>query len=156
MRLDIHTTMMEVAYVLSQRGTCARRRVGCVLTDKYNHILATGYNGVAAGLPHCTEVPCPGARCDSGTGLELCQAIHAEQNALLQCQDVHSIVTCYSTTAPCITCVKLLMNTSCRYIYCVEDYPHAEEAKKLWLHSKNGAGWIVLSRPRVNIGPSVI
>lgn len=133
---------MEVALCTARRSTCLRRAVGCVLLNDRGHVLATGYNGVAAGLPHCNqEVPatgeyphaCDGAHSASGTNLDGCQAIHAEQNALLQCRDVYGIAECICTTAPCMTCTKLLLNTGCQIITYLEDYPHAEAARKLWV-----------------------
>lgn len=133
---------MQLAVVTASRATCLRRSVGCVLTNERGHVLATGYNGVASGLPHCkhhdqfAEVgypyACPGAHAPSGQGLDGCQAIHAEQNALLQCRDVYAIHTCYVTASPCITCVKLLMNTGCKRIVFREEYPHAE-SRRLWM-----------------------
>lgn len=147
---------MEVAKVTAKRSTCLRRNVGCVLLNARGHVLATGYNGVAAGRPHCNEEvgsgmltqagtphyshphACEGACSPSGTNLDGCEAIHAEQNALLQCKDVYSIDTCYCTTSCCVTCVKLLLNTSCRRIVFEEEYsqPHAKEmweaAGRIW------------------------
>jgi dCMP deaminase len=132
---------LNLAELTSERSTCYRRHVGCVLLNGRGHVIATGYNGVAAGLPHCNEVDpfdpvgmpyiCPGAFMESGKGLDSCQAIHAEQNALLQCRDVYTITTCYVTASPCVTCVKLLMNTSCSRIVFLEEYPH-KEAEVLW------------------------
>lgn len=146
---------LQLAQVTASRSTCLRRSVGCVLVDKRGHILATGYNGVAAGAKHCnesrqlyppfreTDYPhaCPGAQSPSGTNLDGCQAIHAEQNALLQCGKVWEIDTCYTTTAPCMTCVKLLLNTSCQRIVFKEDYPHSE-ARVLWENA--GRIWLQL------------
>lgn len=136
---------MKLALLTAQRTTCCRRAVGCVLLNARGHVLATGYNGVAAGLPHCNERDqfhptgfphaCSGATAPSGTNLDGCQAIHAEQNALLQCKDIYQIHTAYVTASPCMTCVKLLLNTSCERIVYVEEYPHSE-AGKLW----TGAG----------------
>lgn len=122
---------LKVAYTWSERGTCHRRKVGCLLVDKSFHTLSTGYNGPASQQPHCIDHPCPGATLPSGTGLDLCEAIHAEQNALLYCPDVRLIDTCYITTSPCITCVKLLLSTSCRRIVFDTEYPHLD-AKLLW------------------------
>lgn len=143
---------MELAQVTARRSTCLRRAVGCVLLDGRGHVLATGYNGVAAGQPHCNEVTgegydgdldvllhahaCPGAWAPSGTQLDNCRAIHAEQNALLQCRDVHLIQTCYVTTSPCMTCTKLLLNTSCREIVFRSPYPGLDATRDLWV----GAG----------------
>jgi dCMP deaminase len=82
---------------------------------------------------------CPGAESPSGTNLDGCHAIHAEQNALLQCRDVWEIETCYITTSPCVTCVKLLLNTSCQRIVFNEEYINLD-AKGIW----EGAGreWV--------------
>lgn len=150
---------MEVARVTAKRSTCLRRAVGCTLLNARGHVLATGYNGVAAGQPHCNEVEpytgerasaslnrrypnaCPGACSPSGTNLDGCEAIHAEQNALLQCRDVYAVDTCYCTTSPCVTCVKLLLNTSCQRIVFESEYPQPH-AKELWLAA--GRTWEVL------------
>jgi tRNA(Arg) A34 adenosine deaminase TadA len=66
-----------------------------------------------------------------GKGLDLCEAIHAEQNALLQCRDTKEIEVAYVTASPCVTCVKLFMNTGCKRIVFLEEYPHSA-AKELW------------------------
>ena len=145
-RLTRHQWAMELAKVTAGRSTCFRRNVGAVLLNSRGHVLSTGYNGVAAGLPHCNQGSlqngvvvwphkCPSAEAPSGTSLDGCHAIHAEQNALLQCRDVYAIDTLYSTAAPCITCTKLMMNTSCRLIVYLDDYPHSQAAKELWLAS---------------------
>lgn len=122
-RPSLHETMINVAQTLSDRATCSRRKVGCVLVDERGQILSTGYNGNGRGLPHCIEKPCAGATFEAGTGLDQCEAIHAEQNALLQCHDVNKIFSCYTTTMPCSHCTKLLLNTSCLNVYYLEDYP---------------------------------
>jgi dCMP deaminase len=128
---------LAMASLVSLRATCRRRRVGCVLVDANNHVLATGYNGVARGRDHCLDRPCPGADFKPGLGLDQCEAIHAEQNAMLQCKDTQSIETAYITVSPCVTCVKLLMNTSCKRIVFIEPYVHNQAAelwKGEWIH----------------------
>lgn len=146
-RPSVEKYFMQMAELVATRGTCARRLVGCVLTNSRNHVLATGYNGVASGMVHCRDnflSICSGKNAPSGTALDMCQAIHAEQNALLQCRDCWDIHACYTTTSPCITCVKLLMNTSCRYIVFRDEYPHVD-AKKLWIESSMERRWIHLA-----------
>lgn len=139
---------IEMAQLVAKRSTCLRRSVGCVLVDGKGHVLATGYNGVAAGLPHCNEpgtlrhvdmspeavypYACDGAHAKSGENLNGCEAIHAEQNALLQCRNIDEIETVYVTTAPCVTCVKLFMNTSAMRIVFLDDYPHSDQSSRLW------------------------
>lgn len=160
MRITKDDWAMQLALTTAQRSTCCRRKVGAVLLNHAGHVLATGYNGVAAGLPHCNELgvkqtgrqffgqqqaiakldpadpksyphACSGAFSPSGTNLDGCEAIHAEQNALLQCKDVREIHTCFCTASPCITCTKLLLNTGCLRIAFLEEYPHPA-AGDLW------------------------
>lgn len=146
MRPDKDTYFLRMAKLVSTRSTCYRRNVGCVLTNSRGHVLSTGYNGVASGQPHCNYAnedmsvkiypnACNGATATSGTQLDTCEAIHAEQNALLQCKDVFEIDTAYVTTSPCMTCVKLLLNTSCNRIVFSDAYSHIE-AIELW--KRNG------------------
>jgi dCMP deaminase len=155
-RPTVDEYFLSMARLASTRATCARRSVGCVLVNRRNHVVATGYNGVASGMTHCkgqpgaTAMPCPGADCPSGTGLELCEAIHAEQNALLQCRDIYEIDTCYCTTAPCVTCSKLLMNTGCSRIVFSEDYPQSDAAARLWT-KRSGRLWLKAEGGRLTV-----
>lgn len=132
MRPSRDEVYLRMALLVAERGTCARRQVGCVLVDSRGRILSTGYNGVAQGRPHCSEGhPCPGACAPSGQALDKCEAIHAEQNAILLLSDPWSVDTAYVTASPCISCIKLLLGTSCRRIVCAEIYPHAD-ALRWW------------------------
>lgn len=137
MTLDDYFTQM--ASLVSRRGTCPRRQVGAVLTNGMNHVVATGYNGPPRGMQHCVDVPCAGASAKSGEGLDLCEALHAEQNSLLQCKDVNDIETLYSTDSPCVHCTKLLLNTSCKRIVFLREYPHPT-SRDMWL--KSGRQWV--------------
>lgn len=142
MRPSLDSYMLAIAHVVATRSTCQRRAVGCVIVDLYGRILATGYNGVAAGRPHCNESReennnepthrCSGASSASGEQLDACQAIHAEQNTLVWCRAPDQIKTTYTTTPPCISCVKLLLSTSCQRVVTTGTYPQAALAKALW------------------------
>lgn len=135
-RPDKAEIFLAMARLVSFRGTCLRRQVGCVLTNGLGHVLATGYNGVARGLKHCTDKPCPGVGSQSGYDLDLCQAIHAEQNALLQCRNPQEIAAAYITVAPCATCTKLLLNTNCDLVVFSDIYTpeHLAVFKDLWFN----------------------
>lgn len=122
---------IRIAQLVASRSTCIRRQVGCVLTNQYNHIIGTGYNGAGRNQPHCLDVGCLRMESKSGESLDNCRATHAEQNALLQCTDVNQIKAAYVTAAPCMTCTKLLLNTSCETIYFLDSYGNGE-AIKLW------------------------
>jgi len=150
-RLNIDDYFLSMASLASLRGTCRRRKVGCILVDKHKNVMSTGYNGVPRDHTHCLLSPCPGANHKSGEGLDLCYAIHAEQNALLQCKDVENISICYTTTAPCVTCTKLLLNTGCRKIVILEDYAHSIESKRIWTKFSNNTWELVDNATRMFI-----
>lgn len=138
-RPPVDEYFLAIAQVVSTRATCARRRVGCVLVDVDNHVLSTGYNGPARGQPHCFDSPCAGAGLPSGSGLDACESVHGEANALLQCPDVRRVHTVYCTDSPCIHCVKLLMNTGAARIVFARTYPH-KDSERLWT-SQLGRTW---------------
>lgn len=138
-----HETFIAMAYSLAKQATCARRQVACILTDKHHRIIGSGYNGNAKRLPHCIDTPCAGATLTSGYGLDACEAVHAEQNALMQCTDVDKIVSCYVTTSPCMHCLKMLLNTNCQNIYFFNPYTGHEACKNLWESANRN--WIKIS-----------
>jgi len=144
MREPVDWYFLKMALLVAQRGTCARRKVGCILVNEKKHVVATGYNGNPAGQKHCIDQPCKGAIAKSGSDLELCEAIHAEQNALLQCKNVYEINKVYCTVSPCIHCIKLLLNTSAKYIIFSEEYTN-QEGKSLWMKT-NGLNWTFIDK----------
>lgn len=138
-RPDRDEYFLGMTMLVASRSTCARRRVGCVLVDVHGHVLASGYNGVARGEPHCIDLPCEGAGSKSGEGLHLCQAIHAEQNALLQCTSPNSVHTLYNTASPCVMCMRLICNLpNLQRIVFHEEYPHVESRE---LAKRRGLAW---------------
>lgn len=148
---DIYFSM--ITHIVSLRGSCCRRKVGVVLVDKDHNTLSTGYNGKAAGLVNCLDKPCSAASMTSGTGLEDCEAIHAEVNALIRCRDVRDIHTAYVTCSPCVNCVDILLGTGCKRIVFTETYAHNSESKRRWLES--GREWLhidpqVLDNSQIN------
>ena len=130
-RPTVDEYFMIMAMHASSRGSCIRRRVGCILTDDKNHVLSTGYNGLPSGVINCTENPCAGAYSPSGTNLAACGATHGEKNALLQCPNIFQISTAYVTASPCIHCIADLLKTSCQRIVYLQPYPHIESFN-LW------------------------
>lgn len=124
-RLDKDTYFLQIATTVAQRSTCPRRQVGCVLVDSKNHIVATGYNGVPSGFIHCIDMFCEGALFPPGEGLDVCEAIHAEVNALLQLRS-DDILTAYMTVTPCFTCGKMFANSQVTRIVALEEYHHTQ------------------------------
>lgn len=126
---------LEVAKLVAKRSTCLRRSVGAVLV-KDKRILATGYNGAPSGLRHCVEIGCmrQKLKIPSGERHELCRALHAEQNALIQASLYGISVkgsTIYATCQPCVICAKMLINAGIREIVISGDYPDAMARKFL-------------------------
>ena len=119
---------MKMAELTAQRSTCMRRHVGAVIV-KDKHIVATGYNGAPRGIAHCDEkggclrqkmgVP-------SGQRHELCRALHAEQNAIIQAATLGQSIenaTIYITHQPCVICAKMIINAGIKRIVVKEGYP---------------------------------
>ena len=79
---------MQMAYTIADWSSCFRagRSIGCVIV-KDKRIMTTGYNGAPSGIKTCREK----GEClrdklgiPSGTRMETCYAVHAEQNAIVQ------------------------------------------------------------------------
>ena len=127
-RISWDEYFMEMAKLAARRSTCLRRQVGAVIV-KDRHIIATGYNGAPRGVKHCEEkggclrqqlgVP-------SGQRHELCRALHAEQNAIIQAATLGQSIedgTIYVTHQPCVICAKMIINAGIKRIVVREAYP---------------------------------
>jgi dCMP deaminase len=122
-RPDLDEYFLKVATVVAERSTCLRHHVGAVaVRDK--HILATGYNGAPSGVKDCLELGClrDEMNIESGTRHEICRAIHAEQNVIIQAA-LHGVTlegaTVYVTHSPCVLCAKMLVNARIkRFVTC--------------------------------------
>jgi dCMP deaminase len=118
---------MLITRQVADRSTCNRAKVGAVIVRDKN-ILATGYNGSPAGLPHCTEVGCLiyESRTPGGEIEENCfRTIHAEINAIAQAAKNGSSIReadIYITHTPCIHCFKVLINTGIKRVLYEKPY----------------------------------
>ncbi len=113
-RPDTDEYFLKVAAVVAERSTCRRHHIGAVAV-KDKHILATGYNGAPSGFKDCLELGClrDELGIPSGERHEICRAIHAEQNVIIQAA-LHGVSleksTIYATHTPCVLCAKMLTN----------------------------------------------
>ena len=118
---------MRLAELAATRSTCLRRQVGALLVAD-RRVLATGYNGPPRRLSHCREAGClrEDLHIPSGQRHEICRAIHAEQNAILQAAH-HGVLVrraaLYSTHQPCAICAKLILNLDITRLVLRGDYP---------------------------------
>lgn len=118
---------MEITHVVKKRSTCLSRQVGAVIV-KDKRIITTGYNGAASGMTHCLETGCIRKEMNipSGQRHELCKAIHAEQNAIIQAAKLGLSIegaTLYCTTAPCAICAKMIINSGITKVIYDSEYP---------------------------------
>ena len=128
MRKSWDEYFMEIAEIVKTRSTCLRRQVGAVIV-KDNRIITTGYNGAPSGLRHCTDIGgCERERLHipSGQRHELCRALHAEQNAIIQAAKLGVNIdgsTLYCTHQPCILCAKMIVNAGVVRVVYHSGYP---------------------------------
>lgn len=118
---------MEIVELIKERSTCLRRQVGALIVND-KRILATGYNGAPTGCSHCEEVGCLREKLQipSGQRHELCRALHAEQNAIVQAALYGISVqggTLYVTHQPCVMCAKMAINAGIKRIVYKGEYP---------------------------------
>lgn len=120
---------MEIVELIKTRSTCLRRQVGALIV-KDKRILSSGYNGAPMGCRHCEEVGCVEEQLNipSGQRHELCRAIHAEQNAIVQAAYSGTSIedcTLYATNQPCVMCAKMIINAGIKKVIFKGDYPDA-------------------------------
>ena len=121
---------MEMAQLVSTWASCYQeeRKVGAVIV-KDKRVMTTGYNGAPAGVSTCVErgeclrkklgIP-------SGTRHEMCYAVHAEQNAIIQAAKLGVNIdgsTLYCTHQPCILCAKMIVNAGIVRVVYHSGYP---------------------------------
>ena len=121
---------VEMARLVSTWASCykANRKVGAVIVlDK--RVMTTGYNGAPSGVKTCMERgECLREKLGiaSGTRHEVCYAVHAEQNAIIQAAKLGIRIdgaTLYCTHQPCILCAKMIVNSGIRRVVYEQGYP---------------------------------
>jgi dCMP deaminase len=151
-RPDFDEYCLKIALVVAERATCQRHHMGAVaVRDK--HILATGYNGAPAGLHDCLELGCLRNErgIPSGKQAEICRAVHAEQNVIIQAALHGASIkgsTIYCTHTPCVLCAKMLVNAQIKRFVTFGRY--ADDAF-LTLFKEAGIEFDMHSKPDLSI-----
>ena len=129
---------LQLAAFMATRSTCLKHQVGAVLV-RDRQVLSTGYNGAPSDLPHCEELGCARAGLESGERLDLCRAVHAEQNAIIQAA-LHGVstkgATLYTTAAPCYQCAAMIINAGIARVVSSAEYPNDRFANSKTLLAK--------------------
>lgn len=123
---------MELTRLVGSWSSCYQtgRHVGAIIVrDK--RVMTTGYNGAPSGIESCEEKgECLRRKLNipSGTKQEICFAVHAEQNAIIQAAKYGINVngaTLYCTHQPCVICAKMIINAGIARVVYEEGYPDA-------------------------------
>lgn len=111
--MKINDYFINMARATSERSSCYRAKVGCVLTTRSGFVISTGYNGTPSGVLNCNKGGC--IRCNSTSitpgDYEGCICVHAEQNAIAIAARLGSVTSdtiAYTTIIPCLKCLILL------------------------------------------------
>jgi dCMP deaminase len=118
---------MKLSWLVAERSTCVRHHVGAVVVRE-KRILTTGYNGAASGIKDCLVLGClrNALNIPSGQKHEICRAIHAEQNAIIQGGYNGMNIkdsTLYCTHSPCVLCAKMVVNAGIKKVVMNIEYP---------------------------------
>lgn len=128
-RPDKDSYFLGIAEAVAARSTCIRRQYGAVIV-KNGVIVSTGYNGSPRYATNC----CDAGECwraahniPHGERYEMCQAVHAEANAIINANraDMEG-ATLYlvglengkrvEKPEPCLLCKKLIRNAQIRRV----------------------------------------
>lgn len=127
MRESIDSFYIRMAYFVSERSTCIRRKVGAVIV-RNKQLLSIGYNGVPPKVDHCTKESCIRTKLNipSGERQELCYGAHGELNAISTAAENGINIkgsTLYCTTYPCAYCAKAIVRSGIIKVVYKEGYP---------------------------------
>ena len=119
---------LGIAEAVAKRSTCIRRQYGAIIVNN-DVIVATGYNGAPRTATNC----CDKGECwreangiPHGERYEMCEAVHAEANAIINANRADMIgSTLYLVgledgrridAEPCLLCRKLIRNAQIRRV----------------------------------------
>lgn len=126
-RISFDEYFMKMAQLVAERSTCLSRQVGAVIV-RDNHVISTGYNGAPKGARHCLDTGCIRQKLNipSGERLDICKAVHAEQNAIIEAA-YNGVSTkdasIYVTVTPCFACAKMIVNAGIKEVVIQGEYP---------------------------------
>lgn len=139
MKRDKQEWLMDYAFLTAKMSTCARIKVGAVIT-KGARIISTGYNGSAPGREHCEDYFANRFKTLKSWNLTeifkdihhrwaLENEIHAEINAILfAAKEGVSVygAEIYITHRPCIICSKFIVQAGIKKV--IYSIPYGNES----------------------------
>ncbi len=144
MRPEWDNYFIEIAKVVSSRSTCLRRRYGAVVV-KDRVIVSTGYNGSPRGMENCIDTQeCTREKLNipSGERYELCEAVHAEQNVIINApperlKDATIYIAgfeddeSFADGKPCKLCDRMIRNAQITEVVYLDKDGHFKKMKIL-------------------------
>lgn len=126
---------MKMALEEAENANCMKGKVGAIIVSNHN-LVGKGNNSVPKSCKPCTIDTClrKKYKLKSGERQEICRAIHAEQNTILNAlKDGYDLrdSTIYVTKSPCMICAKLIINVGIKKVVYANKYPD-EEAFKIF------------------------
>lgn len=104
-------TFIEMAREVAKRSPDAQTQVGAIIVDKNKHVLGVGYNGFMRGV---NDLLIPNTR-----PYKYPFVIHAELNAIFNCEHKPHGATLYCTHHPCVHCFQCIVQAEiAELVYC--------------------------------------
>lgn len=110
---------LEMAAIWAKNSYCKRRQVGALLV-KDRMIISDGFNGTPSGFEN---------QCEDENDTTKPYVLHAEANAITKVAKSGNSsegATLYITTAPCIECAKLIIQSGIERVVYAEEYRKSE------------------------------
>lgn len=128
-RVNWNEYFLCIADAVGKRATCLRRSYGAIIV-KDNIIISTGYNGAPRGLENCSDLGVcqrEQLKVPAGQRYELCSAVHAEQNAIIngepsRMKDATIYIVgrnadgTFASGKPCLLCRRMILNAQIKNV----------------------------------------
>ena len=150
-RRDKVNYYLDLADVVSKRGTCLRRLYGAVIV-KDDEVIATGYVGAPRGRKNCSDLGvCIRQKMNipRGERYELCRSVHAESNAIISAERGRMIGSSIYLSGrevstgeyirnsnSCSMCKRMIINAGIETVYVRDDEDHYRRIEvKDWIEN---------------------
>ena len=122
-QLELDKRYLRMALIWAENSYCERRKVGALIV-KDNMIISDGYNGTPTGFENV---------CEDENNLTKPYVLHAEANAITKVArsgNSSNGATIYITSAPCIECAKLIIQSGIKRAVYLTKY-HTDDGHEL-------------------------
>ena len=124
-------TYLNMAREYSKNSNCIRRHYGCVIVNKYDKLISSGYAASPNYRMSCKdEGICLRDKLNipRGQNYEICKSVHAEMNAIINASidDMRDSIlflsgeepdgTLIDSPIPCSICKRLIINSGIKYV----------------------------------------